>query len=674
MPKVKKKKIRIKDKEDDAIDKEFAALLKEREDNEDINESLKEIYEDESPLVAVKKNKEKAAVYNEAEKEKIMKKNYTISRREINLWARLAWIFLVFLLTLSIVSWAIFYIFNQGNRMNSKDIELELSGPETATVGEELVYEIKYKNLSEFNLKDAEIYLQYPENFIFLDAAPEYIKTEEHNTNVPPTISGNYKIWKFNQIESKRSGRIEIKGKIINQMDTKNNFYVEIKYRPENFSSTFSAYSEMETVIDLLGVDVEIEAPSFFSINEESEFIIKYAKQKESFLDNFSIILEKGDSFAISESDKSGKWEIKDIKDSQQELIIKGTFTREPADGEKLKILLSAASPIEEGESTAADAVARRGEYVFYEYEILPIVSEGALSLTLTANGSSADRAVNFGDTVNYVAHYKNTSDASLKNVIIMAVIDSKIVDWSAFEDNNKGDRKDNIIIWTKDEIKSLSEVSPGEEESFSFSIKVKTREETKNTAANDLLIKTSLDYSIDSAIKNNGTPAAQITSRVNSDLQLSNELRYFDREGLAAGEGPLPPKVGEKTTFKAYWTLTNSLHDLKNIKVSAELPSYATWENNNVKNTGKVNYDNGSRKIVWEVSNLDAVNEPAFLNFSISITPSEGDKNKILTILNQTTVEAADQETDGIIFLTGKAKTSNLEDDSVGKGYGKVE
>jgi len=667
MPKSKNNKIE-KNSGSDLVDKEFAALLKEREGNEDINQSLKEIYEDESPLVMLKK---------ENKNQEHMKRSRTINRQEESPWARVGWTFLVFLFVLSIVSWASFYIFNQGNRLNSKDVELKLIGPEKVAVNQELIYEIQYKNLSEFNLKNAEIYFQYPENFVFIDAVPIHFEDE---VDVPDdklvAISGNYKVWKFDQIDSKRSGRIEIKGKIINQLDSKNDFYVEIKYRPENFSSTFSASSEMKTKVDLLGVDIGIEAPSFFSLNEEVEFIIKYTKQKESFLDNFNIALEKSDSFSISGDDKSGKWEIQKVKDSQEEFIIKGAFTEKPREGEKLKILLSMTSPPpllikEKGESQSQE---QDREYVFYEYEILPIVSEGALSLTLTANGSSADRAINFGEVVNYVAHYKNTSEATLRNVIVMAVVDSKIVDWSAFQDKNRGDRKDNIIIWTKEEISGLSEVSPDEEASFSFAIKVKPRAEIKNVASNDFQVMTSLDYSVDSAIKNNGTPAVQIISKVNSDLKLSNELRYFDREGLAAGEGPLPPKVGEKTTFKAYWTLTNSLHDLENIEVSTKLPAYAEWENNNSKNIGKVSYDRGERKINWEIGDWDAIGEPAMLNFSISITPSAGDKNKILTILNQTTIEATDKETGGIIFLTGKAKTSNLEDDGVGKGYGKVE
>jgi len=41
---------------------------------------------------------------------------------------------------------------------------------------------------------------------------------------------------------------------------------------------------------------------------------------------------------------------------------------------------------------------------------------------------------------------------------------------------------------------------------------------------------------------------------------------------------------------------------------------------------------------------------------------------------LNQARLEARDSETGGLIVSESKAKTSNLEDDKTGKGYGKVE
>jgi len=668
MSKIVKKKI-IKDKDDDAIDREFDKLLKAKEDDPDISQSLKEIYDDESPLIAVKDQENMPN-----------KNNYKIvSRREANPWTRIYWAFLFLLFVFAVVSWASFYIFNQGNRLNAKDIELKLTGPETVAVGEEIIYEIQYKNLSEFNLKNAEIYFQYPENFVFIDAVPAFIENAIADpVDKPVGVVGNYKIWKFDQIDSKRSGRIEIKGKIIDLLDSEQDFTVNIKYRPENFSSTFSADDSIKTKVNLLGINVSVEAPSFFSLNEESDFIIKYTKQKDSFIEKFNILLEHGDNFSINSNNKDGLWEINEVKDSEEKITIKGTFLQKPKEGEKLKILLTLPIKLDnntnEDGSAFAEATAGRRDYVFYEYEILPIVAEGALTLTLTANGSVAERAVNFNDDINYVAHYKNSSEASLKNVIIMAVINSEVVDWSTFKDDNKGERRDNVILWTKEEIKELGDISPGQESSFGFSIKVKPRDEIKDVAINDYQVKTSLDYSIDSAIKNNSTPVTQITSKINSDLNIINELRYFDREGIAVGEGPLPPKANEKTTFKVYWTLTNNLHDLKNIEVYADLPEYVQWENNYNSGLGKIKYDSQSRKVTWQVSSWDAIDEPAMANFTISITPSEKDKNKILTILNQTQVEAKDSATNGLIILTSKAKTSNLEDDGVGKGYGKVE
>ncbi|PIR93062.1 hypothetical protein COT99_02940 [Candidatus Falkowbacteria bacterium CG10_big_fil_rev_8_21_14_0_10_43_10] len=617
-------------------EKGFGELLKEREKDNNIDQELKEIYEDESPLVPISKNGQN-------------KDNINVRRREINPWVKIAWTFLALLLVLAGISWVSFFILQQGGRLDSKDIEFKIIGPEEVVAGQEVIYEIQYKNLSEFNLKNVEIYLTYPNNFAFVDAVP------------PPARDSS--IWEFEQVDTKRSARIEIKGKIIGPALSQAELAAAIAYRPENFSSTFSAEDDFITKIVSTGISSGVEASSFFNVNEESEIILTYARQKENFIDSFRARLEHGENFVVAAGAESS-WEIKEVTDAQQKLAIKGTYVSQPKNEEKIKLILEAPQA----------AAAGIKYYPFYEYEFSPIVAEGALNLSLSVNGSAADKPVNFGDTLNYVAHYKNASEASLKNVIIMAVVNSKIVDWRALVDGNKGEVKGDTIMWTKEELGELAEISPGEENSFGFSLKIKPRDQIKDVPANDLRVVASLDYSVNSAIKSDGTPIAQITSRVNSDLNFTSELRYFDRNNVSIGEGPLPPKVGEKTTYRAYWTLTNSLHDLENIEITTELPENIKWENNYNENMGSVGYDAGQRKITWKINSWDAVSQPAMFDFSISVTPAESDRNKILTVLNQPRVEAKDKETNGVIVLTGKAKTTNLEDDGVGKGQGKVE
>jgi len=634
------------------LDKDFSVLLKERERQGDIGESLKEIYQEEGDaLIPASKNNDGNYL-----KENSMA---TISRRDVNPWRKITWTFLLLLLVLAGISWTSFLIFNEGNRLNTKDIEFNISGPETATVGQELVYDVQYKNLSPFNLKDVEIYVNYPSSFVFVDA-------------VPAPIAGNH-IWKLEQIDTKRSGRIEFKGRLLAAADTQAIFPAAITYRPENFSSTFGADSGLTTTVNSVGLNINIEAPSFFNVKEEAAITVKYAKLKESYLNNFKVIFNAGDDFSLSGSDKSGVWTIANLPDTQQQLSIKGQYAAKPAAGEKLKLSLAAPQEIKVI-NEAGEVTAQTKDYVFYEYEWSPIVAAGALNLSLTVNGATADKPVNFNDTLNYVVHYKNTSEATLKNIIIMATIDSSLVDWQTLQDEQKGEVKEGAIIWTKEQIRNLAAVKPNEEDSFGFAVKIKGREQIKDLPSADVKIRTALDYSIDSALNKADNPSAQIVNAVNSDLQFNNEVRYFDRQNIAVGEGPLPPKVGQKTSWHVYWTLTNSLHDLENITVSAALADGVRWENNAVNAIGAVNYLSDRRVVNWTISSLDAVAQPALLDFVVSLTPPASAKNKVLPLLNQARVEAKDKQTGGVIVFTAKAKTTNLEDDELGKGQGKVE
>lgn len=623
---------------------DFSELLEERGKNTDIDQQLEEIYENEELAPVTEKDKKNKSV------SKYKVKNYmtTLQRGNDNPWRRIAITFLIFLFVLTGSSWVGFYIFNVGSRLDNEDIEFSIEGTEEAIAGQEVVYTLQYKNLSQFNLYDIEIKVKYPQGIIPLDTVP----AADHDSD----------IWLMNQIETKRSGRIQIKALAVASVDTEQTLSASINYRPENFSSIFDATADFTTKISSIGINVDVEAPSFFNLNQEAEIILNYTQAKEHFFDSFVISLEHKDNFKT----EADSWTIKDLSEKENSLKIKGKYTSQPSADDELKIILSLpyASAANEGEVLYAD---------FFEYVIKPTVIEGALNINLSVNGSTADKAVNAGETLNYVVHYKNTSDAVLKDVIIMAVVDSVAVDWESLNDRAKGEIRGNTIIWTKEEITGLESISPGKEDSFSFSIAVKGWDKLKDEADSQLRVVGYADYSVDSAVAK-ANQGARLINLINSDLALKNELRYFDRNNVAVGAGPLPPKVGEKTIYRVYWSLTNSRHDLTGIEVSTILPAATRWENDYNISAGSVSYNTNTREISWRIDSWDAIDEPAMADFAVSIIPGEADKNKIVSVINGVNLEAKDIATNGIITKSDKAKTTNLDDDEVGKGYGKVE
>lgn len=164
------------------------------------------------------------------------------------------------------------------------------------------------------------------------------------------------------------------------------------------------------------------------------------------------------------------------------------------------------------------------------------------------------------------------------------------------------------------------------------------------------------------------------IINKINSDLELTEKVRYFSEENIPVGTGPQPPKVGETTSYKVYWVLSNSLHELEDLKVVTKLPDNINWDDKKQFSVGSLDYNSATREIVWQIGRLPLTVMTANAEFSINFTPSEADKNKIMVVLGGSTVSAIDGETKTNLTLTTKAKTTKLEDDDIASGDGTVE
>jgi hypothetical protein len=173
--------------------------------------------------------------------------------------------------------------------------------------------------------------------------------------------------------------------------------------------------------------------------------------------------------------------------------------------------------------------------------------------------------------------------------------------------------------------------------------------------------------YSVNSQpIKGQDSKSNTIVGKINSDLSLQEQILYFNSDNIAVGSGPLPPSVGQKTSFKVYWTLTNNLHELSDARAVFNLPSYVAWDEKNATSVGNVTYDATNSQVIWDIGRLPVSVYRATAEFGISITPVDGDRNKILILSPGSTVSALDTETSGTITKKTSPKTTKLEDDDI--------
>ncbi|MDD5071609.1 MAG: hypothetical protein PHQ42_02635 [Patescibacteria group bacterium] len=617
---------------------EFEEVIEEEAREDEIDSGLSEIYQDEKgDMVDVKKLN--------------IKKKRGFFFKMLNLI-----FFLAILAGLGYGSY--YYIFHGGS--DATALNFFISGPEKVIAGEEFFFTLDYRNLSRVSAKNIRIEVSYPENFIFLDSLP--LPGEKNS------------VWQFDNLNSGGSGSVKIKGKIINGKETSNIILAKIVYTPENFSSEFKKETSLAIAVEDIGIDIDFDYSSTVLLGEENEIAVKIKAQENNFFPQFKFTIDPLENMEII---SAAAVEAKDGKDSESLAIEKvraGVYNISGAKEEerefKIKYKLSKKISDEQEIIMRFENLAEDDKtHSFLEKRIKIEVIKSDLNLTLIINGSKNDQAVNFGDRLNYSIVYNNKGETAMKDVVLMAVLESDFLDWKTLKEESGGREKGNTITWTKEEIPALAELEPDREGIIDFSFDIVSLAQAQAVAGRSFQIKSYVQFSIGNSEEfkeNIDNRSNTIINKINSDLSLKGEVRYFNADNMPVGNGPLPPKVGETTSFKVYWTLSNNLHELNEAKVEVSLPEYVSWDNKNRTSVGVIRYDSGSRKVTWEIGRLPITVYRADAEFNISITPAESDRNKIMVLLPEAAATAIDSETRGIVVSAAKAKTTKLEDDDI--------
>jgi len=622
---------------DDEIE-EFEEAVHEEAREEAIDDSLSEIYQDE--------------------------KGDMVDVRRLNIKKKRGFFFkmlnvIFFLAILGGLGYGFYYYIFRGGS-DATALDLSISAPEKVIAGEEFFSTLSYRNLSRAEASKIRIEVTYPENFIFLDSQPKAAEKDS--------------VWQFDKLATGESGEIKIKGKVVNGKETNNIILAKITYTPANFSSEFKKEASHTFSVEDIGIDISFDYSSSVLVGQENEIAVKIKAQENNFLSQFKLTIDPLENMEIIsatvteakekkegrnlriEPARPGVYNVSEIGRQEQEFKIKYKLSKKMADGQEIVMRF---------ENLAEDDKTRS----FLEKKISLEVMKSDLNLTLIINGSKNDQAVNFGDRLNYSLVYNNKGETSMKDVVLMAVLESDFLDWKTLKEENNGQERGNSLTWTKEEVPALAELEPDKEGIIDFSINIVSLEEAGAMASRSFQIKSYVQFSIGNSEDfeaNLDNRSNMIINKINSDLSLKEEVRYFNADNVPVGNGPLPPKVGETTSFKVYWTLANNLHELNEAKVEVVLPEDVSWDNKNRTSVGAISYDSDSRKVTWQIGRLPITVYRADAEFNISITPGDSDKNKIMVILPEASAVAIDSETGADITSVVKAKTTKLEDDEI--------
>lgn len=541
-------------------------------------------------------------------------------------------------------------------------INLEIKAPDKVLAGEPISYELIYNNDSGLILRDVKLDAVLPLSFVLTESVP-----------VPSGINS----WPLGDLAIGASGSIVISGYLAAPVDSANVISARLSYVPANFSSEFKKEASANTIISGLGFIVGTDYLNTALIGQDNELKISLSAFKNNHLSDLYLEITGSDNFIINKVDKNqattteteinqmsfgvqsageNNWLLSNLPvDSENRLTIPVSFTLRDKIQDKEDVSLRFLKRESDG-----------SERVLWEKTITFEAMKSDFNLSLMLNGAKTDQSVDFGSTLSYELDYANNGDSTLYDLALMAVIKGDFVQWSSLRDPAGGSVSGNAIVWTKEQLPALAELAPGASGKIDFSLKL------RDFSVSDLGADTSIISYAQYGLNNNQEDVSEdnrsntIKSQINSDLSLAEKILYFNEDNLPVGSGPLPPRVGERSSFRVFWTLKNNLHDLENTQVVLNLPAGVEWAGGGNTNVGSITYDADNNQVTWRLGFLPLSVYRADAEFNISLTPTEADRDKILVLSPGSTASATDVLTQGTIIFKTKAKTSKLEDDEI--------
>lgn len=535
-------------------------------------------------------------------------------------------------------------------------VSVEVTGPAESESGKSLTFEINYKNDNRVNLENAVLRVTYPENF-----KPE----ESSNFKPEGLLAGSFNL---GEIKKNSTGKAILNGRMFSPTGSLIYIKASLIYNPSNLSSQFTATGQMGINVSSAPITLEIMAPQNVSSGDEVNYLITYKNTGEKGLDSLKLRLIYADGFTFSHSDpavfeSNSIWYIGQLASGQEgKIVVNGKL-----EGERDEV-----KPIK-----AQIGVDDNGNFVSFSEESADTkIFFSPLTIAQTVNGVTSLN-VNPGDHLQFEINYKNEGNIGMNDVVIKEILDSPVLDYSTLDkEGGAFDINDKTITWKASDYKGLKSLEPGQSGNIHFSIKVKNV--IPVSGANDKNFVISSLAKIDSPDVVTSVEANKIIAGNKMDIKLNSKLvldvRGYYNDSMIKNSGPVPPKVGEETTYTLHWLASNVSNDIGEAKVETVLPTTATFTGKIFPEDSRLTYNERNNSLVWDIGKLEAgkgiLSPELEVSFQVKIKPSPDQVGREVNLLGMSDFSAKDLFTGENIKFSADGKTTNLIEDSGLSGH----
>lgn len=528
----------------------------------------------------------------------------------------------IFVIIVIFVASLVFYYTR--NSFDPSLVSFKIVGPKSFVSGNSLNYKIYYENKGRVALKNSIITLEWPENSLLKDGVRKV-------TRDISLIAPNERVI------------IDFDGIIFGELNKGVELNAVLNYQPENSSSQLTIKTDFLSKIDSTTIALDLVAPRLAISQREFEMTVNYLNSSNTEFDKMLLKIDYPINFIFISStpnptSSNNQWFFDKLAAKKNGSI---------------KIIGKLTSNLHINQFRASIGSQKISNFITYAEKFTSIdVTGSALTVSGSINNSHQYIA-NSGETFQFKINYKNTSLIPVANVVITARIDGLAVDFQGL-DVRSGDynSQTNMITWNSSGVDNLALLNPQAEGEVSFIIRIKNPLPIFKFSDKDF--KINVISKIDSQSVPELLRGIPIGMEENFELKIKTEmfakLSSFFKDNLFGNTGPIPPKVGSKTTYTIILNLTNTSNDLEGVKVETFLPSYVEWLNKFSPINTDLGFDPVTGKLTINIPKVLAgvgiTSGVLQIAFQVAITPAINQINQSPNLIRDTTITAKDSYT----------------------------
>jgi hypothetical protein len=527
-------------------------------------------------------------------------------------------------------------------RFSEKNLVFEVKSDQNVIAGEEITMDVKYTNNNFSTLSNAEITVEVPKSLVeYSIVAAEGSSGNFSNVSSLQTGPQTFLV---GNISARQSIEFQIKGRLISEKGSVHYTLFGINYVSKN-NQTFTKKDDYGHTIKDSPIVINVTTPLEAATGEVVEYKLAINNSGDFEFNNVEIQLEYPTGFVFEYSDISTDrdkniFRFESLKAQEtREFLVRGKLY---GNEEEYKVLQVKFGVYVE-DYFAVYATAQNSTKMQKPY----------ISLTQKLVRADEGNYVNSGEIVKYAITFKNNTPVRIGEGRLDVVLDSPLLNLKTLRAGGADfDAVTKKLTWTAAQTPSLKALGPNDEGKVTFDVQVQPWIPIKDFRDKNFTVVTTAFFEsneVPTSLRVNKIIQANVTEvKVNTRLFVDPKLYYFDDEIYFTNTGPMPPMVGETTTYSVYLDVVNLSNDLENVEMVTFLPENVKWlDKVDFGRVGEFNYNERTKELTWKIPKVPAhvgVLTPLYrAAFQVALTPAPNQRGKSVDILGKVTVSAKD-------------------------------